>query len=84
LRADFNIGEKAERNTGIKPMKSQSGEERGDCRGDNTGKKQNETFTDAAQRNESSKMMMMEQEEERESSHDPQPAEDNTWTDAIT
>jgi hypothetical protein len=44
MRADFNSGEKAERNTGIKPMKSQSGRERGDCRGENTGKRQNETL----------------------------------------
>jgi hypothetical protein len=33
---------------------------------------------------ELSKMKMMEQEEERESSHGPQPDEDNTRTDPIT
>ena len=83
MRADFNGGEKAERNTGIKPMKSQSGRERVDCRGDNTGKKQNETFTDAAQMDELSKIKMMEQEE-RGSSHAPQPAEDSMRTDVMT
>ena len=83
MRSDFNSGEKAERNTGIKPMKSQSGRERGDCRGDNTGKKQNETFTDAAQMDELSKIKMMEQEE-RGSSHAPQPAEDSMRTDVTT
>jgi hypothetical protein len=31
-----------------------------------------------------SKMEMMEREETRESSHDPQPAEDDIWTDAMT
>jgi hypothetical protein len=43
-----------------------------------------ETFTDAAQMDELSKMEMMEQEETRESSHDPQPAEDDIRTDAMT
>jgi hypothetical protein len=82
--ADFIGEEKAERNTGIEPMRSWSGRERGESRGDNTGKKQTETFTDAAQVDELSKMEMMEQEETRESSHHPQPAEDDIWTDAMS
>jgi hypothetical protein len=81
--ADFNGEEKAERNTAIEPMRSRSGRERGESQGDNTGKKQNETFTDAAQVDDLSKMETMEQEETTESSHHPQPAEDNIWTDAM-
>ena len=81
MGADFISGEKAERNRGMKPMKSQRGRERGDCRGDNTGKKQNDTFTDAAQIDQLNKMKLREQEESTESSHDPQPTEDNIRPD---
>lgn len=60
-------------------MRSRSVRERGESRGDDTGKKRNETFTDVAHMDE-----LMEQEESRESSHDPQPAEDNIRTDTLT
>jgi hypothetical protein len=80
MRADFSSGEKYSNQNYEESMWKGKGYRRGD----NTGKKQNDTFTDAAQMDELRKMKLREQEESTESSHDPQPTKDNVRRDPTT